>query len=78
MITEKNESGKVVAVLIRIWFAKNKPKSCVNTLRKHIRNMILGVTKGFVTVMKYGFKFFAMKITSENDGKVLVIEKFAG
>lgn len=40
--------------------------------------MIDGVSKGFKTVMKYGYKFFAMKCTAENDGKVLKIEKFQG
>ena len=78
IIPEKDESGRVVSVLIRIWFAKNKPKSSVNTLRKHIQNMIFGVTKGFMTVMKFGFKFFAMKITAIDGGKALSIEKFAG
>ena len=40
--------------------------------------MIDGVTKGFKTVMKYGYKFFAMKCMTEDDGKVLTIEKFQG
>ena len=40
--------------------------------------MINGVTKGFMTVMKYGYKFFAMKVKLLENGKVLQIEKFAG
>ena len=40
--------------------------------------MVDGVTKGFKTVMKYGYKFFAMKCMTEEDGKVLTIEKFQG
>ena len=36
ILSEKNEDGRVTAVVIRIWFAKNKPKSNVNTIKKHI------------------------------------------
>ena len=36
ILAEKNGEGKVVAVVIRIWFAKNKPKSSVNTIQKHL------------------------------------------
>lgn len=38
--------------------------------------MIIGVTKGFTHVMKYGFKFFPMSVSVKNN--VLEIEKFAG
>lgn len=40
--------------------------------------MIDGVTKEFKTVMKFGYKFFAMKLRTLENGKVLEIEKFAG
>ena len=40
--------------------------------------MIDGVTKEFKTVMKYGYKFFGMKLKTLEDGKLLEIEKFAG
>lgn len=40
--------------------------------------MIDGTTKEFKTVMKFGYKFFAMKLKTLENGKVLEIEKFAG
>ena len=38
--------------------------------------MIVGVTKGFTTVMKYGYKFFPMSVGVRDN--ILEIEKFAG
>ena len=40
--------------------------------------MINGVTREFKTIMKYGYKFFGMKLQSLENGKVLEIQKFAG
>ncbi len=78
IIPRTNEEGKVTAIEIRIWFAKNKPKSCVNTLKKLLENMINGVTKGYVYVMKFGYKIFRMQPVAEEGGKVLKILKFLG
>ncbi len=78
IIQEKNKDGKVVAVVIRIWFAKSKPKSNLNTIKKHITNMITGVTRGFRYVMKYGYNIFSMKAVVEQEKKVLKIIKFMG
>ena len=78
MIPTTDESGKVTAVTIRIWFAKNKPKSCVNTSKKLLLNMINGTTRGFKYVMKFGYKIFRMQPVAENDGKTLKIIKFLG
>lgn len=76
IIALKNDEGKVSEVVIRIWFGGKKARSSITTIKKHIQNMIDGVTKGFKTVMKYGYKFFAMKCMTKDDGKVLTIEKF--
>ena len=38
--------------------------------------MIVGVTKGFVSVMKYGFRFFPMTVNVVKNN--LEIVKFAG
>ena len=78
LITEKDDSGRISAVVIRVWFAKKKSKANVNSVKKHIQNMIDGVTRMFKTVMKYGYKFCVMKLQTLEDGKVLEIEKFAG
>lgn len=78
IIALKDESGRVTEIVIRIWFGGKKPTSAIKTIQKHIQNMIDGVTKGFKTVMKYGYKFFAMKCLVDDEGKNLTIEKFQG
>lgn len=78
ILTEKNESGKITKIVVRRWFSNQKEKSCVNSTRKHLQNMIDGVTREFKTIMKYGYKFFGMKLQTLEDGKVLEIQKFAG
>lgn len=67
---------KISEVQVRRWFCNKKEKACINSTKKHLKNMIVGVTKGFTTVMKYGYKFFPMTVgVRENN---LEIEKFAG
>ena len=78
MIAITDKTGKVTAVTIRIWFAKNKPKSCVNTSRKLLSNMINGVTRGYKYVMKFGYKIFRMQPVAEDGGKMLKIVKLLG
>ena len=78
ILAERNEAGRITSVTVRRWFSNSKEKSCVNSVRKHIMNMINGVQREFKTVMKYGYKFFGMKLQTLEDGKVLEIQKFAG
>ena len=76
MLPVYNNEKKIESVNIRIWFANKKQKACINSTKKHLNNMIVGVTKGFTTVMKYGYKFFPMSVGVRNN--TLEIEKFAG
>ncbi len=77
-IGEVRKEGRVTDVMVRIWFAKSKPKSCVNTVCKHIRNMITGVTKGFKYVMKYGYNILPMQPVPIDDGKTLQVVNYLG
>lgn len=74
----KDKTGRVTSLTIRVWLAKNKAKSCVNTIRKHVQNMIDGVTKGYNYVMKYGYKILPMQPVASEDGKSLKIMNFLG
>ena len=78
IIEETNDKKKVVAVVVRIWFAKSKPKSCVTTICRHITNMVQGVTKGFKYVMKYGYNILPMQPTAVEGGKVLQVTNYLG
>nr|ADD38186.1 60S ribosomal protein L9 [Lepeophtheirus salmonis] len=78
ILAQKNGEGKVTSVKIRIWFSKSKPRSSVNTISKHIKNMIDGVTVGFKYVMKYGYNILPMKPTAINGGKTLQVTNYYG
>ncbi len=75
-IIPQYEGKRLVEVGIRVWFAKKKEKACINSTKKHLNNMITGVTKGFVSVMKYGFRFFPMTVNVVKNN--IEIVKFAG
>ena len=77
-ISEVKEGNAVKQISVRIWFAKNKPKSCVNTICKHIRNMITGVTSGFKYVMKYGYNILPMQPVAIDGGKTLQVVNYLG
>ena len=77
-IVEIKKEGRVAQVMVRIWFAKSKPKSCVNTVCKHIRNMITGVTKGYKYVMKYGYSILPMQPVAIDGGKTLQVVNYLG
>ena len=76
IIPSYNEQKKLTEVGIRVWFAKKKEKACIKSTKKHLQNMITGVTKGFVTVMKYGFRFFPMTVNVVKNN--IEVVKFAG
>jgi ribosomal protein L6P/L9E len=76
LIPKFDEKKRLCEVGIRVWFANKKDKACINSTKKHLQNMIVGVTKGFVSVMKYGFRFFPMTINVNKNN--LEIIKFAG
>ena len=78
IIEETDASKRVVAVVVRVWFAKSKPKSCVTTICRHISNMIQGVTKGYKYVMKYGYNILPMQPTAVEGGKVLQVTNYLG
>lgn len=77
-IGEVKEGDRVTNIMVRIWFAKSKPKSCVNTVCKHIRNMITGVTKGYKYVMKYGYNILPMQPVAIDGGKTLQVVNYLG
>ena len=74
-------------VPVRFWIEDNKVKyeiyrrgkkgyALVNTLASRIRNMFIGVTKGFTYKMKAYYVHFPMSI--EVDGEYVLIKNFAG
>lgn len=55
---------------------RRKKKAMVGTIAAHIRNMILGVTKGFEARLKVVFAHFPMTVKLE--GSELIVQNFLG
>jgi len=72
-ITLEKEDSKIV---VRCELPKRAEKALVGTFAAHIRNMIKGVTEGFVYKMKVVYAHFPIKV-SVKDGEV-VIDNFLG
>ena len=77
-IVEERTNNRVSALNIRIWFAKSKPSSCINTIATHVRNMITGVSHGFHYVMRFGYNLHPMQPIAKNDGKTLEVLNYIG
>ncbi|NIA10642.1 MAG: 50S ribosomal protein L6 [Nitrospiraceae bacterium] len=67
------DDGKVI---VRCELPKRDEKALVGTFGAHIRNMIKGVTEGFVYKMKVVYAHFPIKVSVKDDE--VVIDNFLG
>ena len=63
-------------IVVKCEFARRKEKALVGTFAAHIKNMIKGVTEGFVYKMKIVYSHFPMKVSVK--GNEVIIENFLG
>lgn len=63
-------------IVVEAMWPDKKQAAKVGTIRSHIRNMILGVTKGFTYKLKMVYAHFPMSVTV-GDAE-LIIENFTG
>ncbi len=63
-------------VEIRTEWPRKKEAAIVGTVSSHIKNMIIGVTKGFTYKLKIVFSHFPISVKIE--GKNVVVENFTG
>ncbi len=63
---------------VRIWakWPRKKEASLVGTIESHVKNMIIGVTKGFTYKMKIVFSHFP--ITVKVQDRAVMVENFTG
>lgn len=69
------ENGKVV---LEAYFVNKKGYALVNTLASKIRNMIVGVQRGFRYRMKIVYAHFPMSVKVDEERGLVVIENFLG
>jgi len=74
LILEKD--GKLIRA--ELWFGNRKYLACIRTVLTHIRNMMTGVTKGYLYKMKLVYNHFPISITMEKAGKEVQIRNFLG
>ncbi len=63
-------------IILECEFARKKEAALVGTFAAHIKNMIKGVTEGFVYKMKIVYSHFPMKVNVK--GNEIIIENFLG
>ncbi|MCD6164434.1 MAG: 50S ribosomal protein L6 [Candidatus Odinarchaeota archaeon] len=63
-------------VRIETFFPRKKEKAMVGTVASHIKNMIIGATKGFVYKLKIVYAHFPINVKVE--GRKVLIENFLG
>ncbi|KRH94387.1 60S ribosomal protein L9 [Pseudoloma neurophilia] len=65
-------------IRLRLWNARRQERAKLITCSSHIKNMILGVTKGFEYVLKAAYVHFPIAFDIQEDGKVLIVKNFLG
>ena len=78
MHAEYNDKKQIIAINVRVWFARSKFRSAITSICKHIKNMMVGVTKGYSYIMKYGYNLTPMQPVAIEDGKVLQVTNYLG
>jgi len=69
--------GKKV-VKVEKHFGTSKQISSINTCCSHIKNMMVGVTKGFEYKMRLVYAHFPINVSLENKGTLVEIRNFLG
>jgi large subunit ribosomal protein L9e len=76
MKIEMKKVNKHSAVRVEKWFGTKADMAAVRTIITHLRNMMIGVTKGFLYKMKLVNNHFPISVNQE--GNALEIRNFIG
>jgi len=74
LMMQKN--GKEIRA--EMWFGKRKELACIRTVITHIKNMITGVTKGYLYKMRMVYAHFPISINVEKEGKLVELRNYLG
>lgn len=61
-----------------MYYGTRKQLACVKSVQSHIRNMITGVTEGFLYLMRFAYSHFPINVTVSDDGNTLSIRNYLG
>lgn len=71
-----NKAAKKVT--IEVWFGTSKQNAVLRTVMTHIKNMMIGVTKGFQYKMRFVYAHFPVNVNISDDKDVIEIRNFLG
>eukprot|EP00012_Vannella_robusta_P006483 CAMPEP_0206193430 /NCGR_PEP_ID=MMETSP0166-20121206/6555_1 /ASSEMBLY_ACC=CAM_ASM_000260 /TAXON_ID=95228 /ORGANISM="Vannella robusta, Strain DIVA3 518/3/11/1/6" /LENGTH=183 /DNA_ID=CAMNT_0053610127 /DNA_START=73 /DNA_END=624 /DNA_ORIENTATION=+ len=69
---------KAKKVSIDMWFGSSKQTAVLRTVCTHIKNMMIGVTKGFQYKMKFVYAHFPVNVNISDAKDVIEIRNFLG
>jgi len=61
-----------------LWFGNRQELACIRTVLSHIKNMITGVTKGYLYKMRMVYAHFPISVNIEKEGKLVEVRNFLG
>merc|ERR1711906_52670 len=70
----KNDHG----IKVDMWQATRKTTAGIRSVCSHIKNMFVGVQKGYRYKMRFVYAHFPINLTVENAGKDVEIRNFLG
>jgi len=68
--------GKLVVA--ELWFSERRQNACLRTLITHIKNMVTGVTRGYLFKMRLVYSHFPITVNVENKGKDVEVRNYLG
>jgi len=71
-------AGKAATVEIEAWFGDRRKIATIRTVKTHIENMIIGVTKGFMFKMRLVYAHFPIIVNIEDGGQSVDFRNFLG
>jgi large subunit ribosomal protein L9e len=66
------------SIRVELWFGDRKALALIRTVLTHIKNMIVGVTKGYLFKMRMVYAHFPISVNIENNGKIVEVRNFLG
>ena len=72
------EGQKQKKISVEMWFASRKNMASVRSVAGHIKNMIVGVTKGYKYRMRFVYAHFPINCLVSDDKKMITINNFLG
>ncbi len=65
-------------VILKVFNPRKFERSYLNTMKSHLRNMMLGVTRGFSKKLIVAFAHFPIRVEVDEKNRVVLIHNFLG